>query len=214
MKEDWIVVRDFKASDEKDCTVEFTLSKKDWYDLEDHPEIRTQKIRCRLVCVELENGEKEYLCTSLTDSSVYLHEDFKELYHFWWNIEENYKLFKSRLEIENFSGKKALAVQQDFHAKVFMMNLCTLLAFPIEERVRKEYEEDKKTKHTRKINRTFALGSFNDVVVALLIRKNFQRTIEAFDQLVERTTEIIRPNRTFTRSHKQKRIYNMNYKGC
>lgn len=114
-------------------------------------------LRCRLISVELEGGETEILCTSLLDESVYLCEDFVELYHFRWAVEENYKLFKSRLEIENFSGKTAHAVKQDFYAKVFMMTLCAMLAFPIEERVKRESEEAKH-KHSRKINRTSTLG--------------------------------------------------------
>ncbi len=68
-------------------------------------------------------------------------EEIGELYHYRWNEEEGYKLFKSRLEIENFSGKTALAVKQDFFAKVFIMSLCATLAFPIEEKVKKEVNE-------------------------------------------------------------------------
>ena len=67
------MVREFKASGQKDCIVEFELPKRDRYYLEDYPEIRDQKLRCRLVSVDLENGEKEILCTSLTDSSIYLY---------------------------------------------------------------------------------------------------------------------------------------------
>ena len=42
-------------------------------------------------------------------------------------------------DVENFSGKTARAVKQDFHAKVFMMSLCAVLAFPIEEKIKKEF---------------------------------------------------------------------------
>src|SRR6202012_4285138 len=122
------------------------------------------KIKCRLLSVDLENGEKEILCTSLTDSTKYLHEDFKELYHFRWNIEESYKLFKCRLEIENFSGKTAIAVKQDFYAKVYMMSMCASLAFPIEEQVKREHEEEKR-QHPVKINRTGALASYRNIIV-------------------------------------------------
>jgi len=144
---------------------------------------------------------------------IHLYEDFKELYHYRWNIEESYKLFKSRLDIENFSGKTPLAVQQDFYAKVFKMSLCTLLAFPIEERVKKE-AQDEKIKHPRKINRTYALGLFKDIAVGLFLRKMVDQALSAFDDVVLRTTEIIRPNRTVPRNPRRKRPYYMNYKGC
>ncbi len=101
---------------EQERTVEFSLPKKDRHLLKDYPDTHQRK-SYRLVLVELENGEKEILCTSLTDNTRYLKEDLKELYYFRWNIEEGYKLFKCRLEVENFSGKTVIAVKQDFMSK-------------------------------------------------------------------------------------------------
>jgi len=56
----------------------------------------------------------------------------------------------------------AIAVKQDIYAKAMMMTLCAALAFPIEERVIKEYQADQEkglVKHPHKINRTFAYWS-------------------------------------------------------
>ena len=43
------------------------------------------------------------LATSLLDGAAYPTTIFKELYHQRWPVEENYKVMKSRIEIENFS---------------------------------------------------------------------------------------------------------------
>ena len=130
MKEDWwISVKEFMESGEKESIVTYTLPKKDRKILDNDPQ-RPAQITVRLVCVELETGEKEVLCTSLTDLEKYKQEDFAALYHYRWGIEEGYKLFKARIEVENFSGKTAKAVKQDFYAKIFMMSLCAVLAFP------------------------------------------------------------------------------------
>ena len=67
---------------------------------------------------------------------------FVNLYECRWKIEEGYKLLKARVELENFSGKTALAVKQDFFAKIFMMSLSAILAFPIEERIKKEIKKE------------------------------------------------------------------------
>jgi len=115
------------------------------------------EIKCRLVCIELENGEKEVLRTFLNDEEKYPYEEFCELYHFRWNVEEGYKLCKARAEVEGFPGKTALIVKQDFFAKVFIMSLSALLAFPIRERVINEYKS-KGSKHPQKINRTSAMS--------------------------------------------------------
>jgi hypothetical protein len=212
MKENWwLTAKNFSESGEKERIVEFELPKKDRKLLKDYPWIQGQKIKCRLLSVDLENGEKEILCTSLTDSSKYPHEDFKELYHFRWNIEEGYKLLKCRLEIENFSGKTAIAVKQDFYAKVYMMSMCASLAFPIEEQVKREHEQEKR-KHPAKINRTGALASCRSIIVSIFLKNNHQKALDAFDLIVAKTTEIIRPGRSLPRNHRPKKNYAMNYK--
>jgi hypothetical protein len=211
MKEDWwLDVKDFSESGEKEKLVVFKLPKKDHDLLDIYPQLN-KEITCRLICIDLDNGEKEILCTSLIDMEKYTYSNFSELYHFRWNIEESYKLFKSRVEIEYFSGKTSRAVKQDFYAKIFMMNLCAILAFPVEETVRKEFEQEKK-KHKQKINRTSALSMTSHITVALFIKKTITQAIQAFDAIVTKTLEIVRPNRKFERKKRQKRLYHMNYK--
>jgi hypothetical protein len=208
MKEDWwLSVKEFMESGEKERIVSYKLPQKDKGQLKDYPE----EIMCRLVCIELENGEKEVLCTSLTDIDKYLYKEFCELYHFRCGIEENYKLFKARAEVERFSGKTALAVKQDFFAKVFMMSLIAVLAFPIEERIKKEYKEAK-TKHPQKINRTSALSIVMSISVNLFLKKLVKKSIAAFDSIISQTREIIHFGRKNERKKCQKKLYYMNYK--
>lgn len=213
LKEDWwLKVKDFAASGEKERIVQFTLPKKDYKKLAEYPQLQKTAITCRLIRVELDNGEVEVLCTSLIDSQQYPHEEFGELYHLRWGEEEAYKLLKSRVEIENFSGKTANAVKQDFHAKVFLMTLCAAYAHPIEEKVREEYKADEKRKHDQQINRTNALATTQDILIAIFLRKQIKKAIEAFDKIVFNTREIVRPNRKFERKKRVKRPYSMNYK--
>jgi len=212
MKEDWwLSVKDFMESGEKERIVSFQLPKKDKEILKDYPAMIDKEIKCRLICIELENGEKEVLCTSLTDMEKYSYEDFCELYHFRWNIEESYKLFKARAELERFSGKTALAVKQDFFSKVFMMSLSAVLAFPIEEKVKKEYQEAG-TKHPQKINRTSALSMLMNISVGLFLKKMVQKAIAAFDSIVGQTREVVRPDRRNERKKHPKKLFYMNYK--
>lgn len=208
----WLKVKEFTESDEKERIVTFSLPKKDRDKLSDYPEMYGTGLQCRLIKVELENGEKEILCTSLLDSKKYLYHDFYQLYHYRWNEEEAYKLLKSRIELENFSGKTAKAVRQDFHAKVFLMTLCAAYAHPIEEKVIEEYKADEQRKHDQKINRTNALAATQDMLIGLFIRKQYQKAIKAFDDIVGKTREIIRPGRSEPRKTRPKKPYSMNYK--
>ena len=213
LKEDWwLKVKDFNQSNEKERIVTFSLPKKDRAKLKDYPHMQDTEITCRLVKVELANGEKEILCTSLTDCEKYPYSDFEQLYHYRWNEEEAYKLLKSRIEMENFSGKTAKAVKQDFHAKVFLMTLCAAYAHPIEEKVIAEFKADKDRKHGQKINRTNALAMTMDILVPTFIRQKYKEGLEAFDSLVWQTREIVRPGRSNPRNKKQKKPYSMNYK--
>jgi len=208
----WLKVKDFTESDERERIVTFILPKKDHKKLADFPEMQDVTITCRLIKIDLPDGEKEILCTSLIDSEKYTYEEFDQLYHYRWNEEEAYKLLKSRIELENFSGKTARAVRQDFHAKVFLMTLCAAYAHPIEDRVVEEYKADQNRKFDQKINRTNALSMTQDILIAVFLRKQFKKALNAFDKIVVETREIIRPGRSNPRKKRPKQLYSMNYK--
>jgi hypothetical protein len=212
IKEDWLQVKDFAQSKEQERIVSFFLPKRDAKKLADYPHMVKAAITCRLVKIELPNGEKEILCTSLVDQEKYLHEEFEELYHYRWNEEEAYKLLKNRVEIEQFSGKTARAVKQDFFAKIFLMTLCAAYAHPIEDKVRAEYQADQDRQHPQKINRTNALSMTRDIIIPILLRKQFAKALRAFDQIVRKTREIIRPGRSEPRNERKRKRYSMNYK--
>jgi hypothetical protein len=213
MKEDWwLTVKDFNESQESERLVEFSLPQKDSEKLAAYPHMINTTIKCRLVKIKLEDGSHEILCTSLVDSDKYPIEDIGQLYHYRWNEEEAYKLLKSRIEVENFSGKTARAVKQDFFAKVFLMTLCAAFAHPIEEKVTHEYQADQKRKHAQKINRTNAISMTQDILIAVIIKRQFDKALQAFDSIVAQTREIIRPGRVNPRHKRAKKPYAMNYK--
>lgn len=208
----WLKVKDFFESDESERIVSFKLPKKDFKKLDDYPEIRETEIKCRLVKVVLETGEVEILCTSLLDTQEFKQEEFKELYHLRWNHEEGYKLFKSRIEVERFSGKTLLAIKQDFYAKFFLLTLTAAYAHPIEQKVVEEFKADENRIHSQKINRTNSIAATQDIIIGVMLKNLIIKALKAFDNIVFRTREIIRPLRSNPRRHRQKKPYSMNYK--
>lgn len=84
-------------------------------------------ITVRFVTVRLSTGELEVLVTSLLDQECFPTADFKEIYNLRWGVETLYDVVKNRLSLENFSGKTAHAVLQDFHATLFITGLESLL---------------------------------------------------------------------------------------
>lgn len=175
------------------------------------PEIIYNEIICRIVIVDLPNGEKEVLITSLLDQQAYSYDSFVTLYQKRWNIEEGYKFYKSRLQLEAFSGKTSLAIKQDFYAKVFMMTTMAVMAFPIEEKLKREYEQSTR-KHPYKVNRTNAASLVKEYTKNIFVNKMIGAAILAFDKIIKATTEIVRPNRKNPRKKTPKRPPSMNYK--
>lgn len=80
----------------------------------------------RFVRVPLDVEEDEILVTTLVDQERFPVNCFKALHFKRWSVEEDYKKLKSRLQIEQFSGKKLRAVLQDIHASVIHKNLVAL----------------------------------------------------------------------------------------
>ena len=170
----------------------------------------TDPITVRLVRVELDTGEVEVLVTSLMDTVAYPVAVFKDLYHRRWPVEENYKVMKCRIEIENFSGKSVLAVYQDFHAKVFSMNLTAVLAHPAQKVVE---QESQGKKYAYQINVTNALSKMKDTIALLFQRTPIRPILKRLWQVIIQTVEPIRPGRSYPRKRRVKRKrFAMTYK--
>jgi len=208
----WNIAKDFVASGLQEKIINIKFQKKDRNKLEVFSDFLNKEITCRLVRVELSTGEVEVLCTSLTDVDKYPNSNFSELYQRRWGVEEAFKLLKSRIELEKFTGKTSRAVKQDFHAKILLMTLCAAFAHPIENKVIEEYRKDEKRKHSQKINRTNALRATVSILIPMFFRRLYKKSIEAFDDIVYHTREIIRPGRNNKRSKIPKKRYCMNYK--
>jgi hypothetical protein len=105
--------------------------------------------------------------------------------------------------LENFSGKSALSVYQDFHAKVFAKNLVWMMAFPVQDRL----DEDTSFKKYRyQINFTQALSKSKGVIALLFhdTARRIKRLIADLQYIFQRTVEPIRPGRKYPRNHKAK----------
>ena len=154
-------------------------------------------ITLRLVRVDLPN-DVEVIITNLMDSERYPAHLFKSLYHARWGVEENYKRLKQWVEIENFSGKSALSIKQDFYAKILAMNLTALLANHANETIQK------KTQHRRlkyQINFAQALSKMKHKIVLLILQSqpNATNSLKTVSTYLGQTIEAVRPGRSTPR---------------
>ena len=128
-----------------------------------------EPVTARLVRVILKNGDIEVLITSLLDEKRYLSTGFKQLYYKRWGVEEGYKREKSRIEIENFSGRSVLVVRQDFYAKILALNLASMTAWVAQEIA------DQRYRHRRlhyQVNFAHALSLMKNRLVRLILGTN------------------------------------------
>ena len=161
--------------------------------------LELRPLKLRLIRVELDNGESEILITSLLDTEKYPHQQFEELYHLRWPVEEDYKVMKQRMEIENFTGKSVLSIYQDFHAKVFSKNLTSALIHPTQSEIDRNTEN---SCYSYKVNFTQALSKVKDVIPLLFIRplKFVYGLISDIHTIFMQTIEPIRPGRKYPRN--------------
>lgn len=207
----WKEVRKMLAEGAVDKEVVFKLSSKDKKSLTTIDPSGDYQVKCRLVAIILEDGTQEILCTSVRDKEALPYECFADLYHCRWKIEEGYKLFKTRLQLEAFSGKTATAVKQDFFAKLFMMSLTAALAFPVEEKLLDE-QQNQNRQHPYKINKTNALSFTREIVQSIFIKKIIKPALKAMDKVLKATVELVRPKRKNPRNKTKKKPPSMNYK--
>ena len=158
-------------------------------------------------------GKPVVLITSVTDPQQYPYAIFSDLYHHRWPVEEDYKVIKCRIELENFSGKSALSVYQDFHAKVVMKNLVSLFALPVNDALASDITRTRQ--YDYQVNFTQALAKCKDLI-PLLFQRSKRKVRLIFDALfaiLKKTIEPIRPGRKYPRNHRvASRKYYLNFK--
>lgn len=158
----------------------------------------------RFVRVPLECGEDEVLITSLTNTDEFPTECFKALYFKRWGVEEDYKKLKSRLQIEQFSGKKLRAVLQDILATVLHKNWAALCVQAAQDEID---ARPSNCKHPKQVNFTQACRLLKSVWCS-----RFAWDWDALILQMLRYCNSRRSERSFTRLHKKKQPPAMAYK--
>ena len=163
---------------------------------------RTAKFR--VIKVEL-NNVVEVLITNLFSTSFTV-EDFKEIYHMRWGIEEKYNDLKNKLEIENFAGNSNIAILQEFYATMFLSNIASMMALDCTEEI-EEINKDKDLKYQYKANITQSIAMMRMRLIELLTIKSQKKRERILDNIYQQlliSVTPIRPNRSYKRTVRHK----------
>ena len=103
-------------------------------------ESQKKSYQVRVIKLELPTGETETLLTNLGRKS-FKKSEFMALYFKRWPIETKYNTLKNKLEIENFSGRMLISVQQDFYATMYISNLVAITKIMTNEGIKKQTKD-------------------------------------------------------------------------
>ena len=212
-------IEEFRTGKLKDSIINIELTKTRLYDIKrknNNPKIAEvlkdkavgNVIKLRAIKVKLKSGEIEILITSLLDKKAHKTKIFKDFYFKRWGIEEEYKAIKCLLQVENFTGITQIAINQDFFATLFMLNMHNIMINAVEEEKITDYNQKKKRKYQYKINRNFAIGSMKDEFIYLLLTDgNIEAFYEEMQDIITTNLTPIKPNRSFSRDGKCRHKY-------
>lgn len=155
----------------------------------------------RVVRFMLESGEEEILLTSLFDKQLTMM-DFKKLYFMRWGIEVKYNDLKNKIEIENFTGKTKIAIEQDFYATIYIANMVELARMENEE-ILKEKHKDKELKYDYKPNLNVIIGTLKDQFIIMVLEENRRKRNKMLRKIIKQVSKSsvpIRPDRQYPRN--------------
>ena len=118
-----------------------------------------------------------------------------------------------RVEIENFSGLSAQVVQQDFYAKIFVLNLAAILSWVAQAIADRLYQNRRRA---YRVNFANALSKMKDNVVRLFVSNSPLQLLTALVLAMAASVEAVRPNRSYPRKIKPAKLHGFhpNYKRC
>ena len=167
----------------------------------------------RVLNLTLESGEKEILVTNLSEEDL-KYDEAAALYFKRWSIETKFRSLKSKLELENMSGRRPITVYQDFWAKMDMANTLAALEFTTNEVIEgNTSEHDSKYKKTT--NESRLISKLSKRYLDIMCEPDAERRKELLDILVKdiaKRPEDVKPGRKCARKIPRNRKFCDRYK--
>lgn len=154
----------------------------------------------RVVAVMLPTGEMETLLTNL-DANAFATEEFLALYALRWGVETVIHRIKNRLQLEKFSGKTPVSIEQEFYAVMLLFNLATMLAVETTEELERKHA-GKNLKHRYVANYNLLIASLKDELPRLVLENSERERNKIYAKLKRRALIKpcpVQPGRSFPR---------------
>ena len=197
------IVDEFIASKDVDKLVIIESSKECQQNiLKRHPEVEFIPLSLRLIKYVV-SGTTYIIGTTLTDTEQYKTEEFSDIYHSRWGIEELYKISKVLIDIEDFHGITERGVKQELFAHFALITFAKIFANQSDDilMLNNSCGHNEKTK----ANLKNCLITIARNLEALFLQqiKQVKETITTIINLVSSCRQKERTNRSYARvSHK------------
>lgn len=172
---------------------------------EEKEKLREKKyIETRIIKTKISNGTEEHLSTNLSKEELN-EKEAKELYFTRWNIEKSFDIIKNKINIENFSAKTVIGIEQEFYAQMLVYNMLEDLKRDAGERI----EKNQRRKYEYKINMNILAGIFKKKYIDILLMKDEEEKEKKYLEMIETMSKYlipIKPGRSFER----KKMHSMN----
>jgi hypothetical protein len=122
-------VKSFLASGEADSIVSVYPPKGNRKVLQmDHPDLDIVPLQVRLIRYEIKGFDYCLATTLVEQENQYPIQDFIDIYHSRWGVEELYKVSKVILQVEDFHAKTERGVRQEVYAHFLLITMNRLFA--------------------------------------------------------------------------------------
>ena len=173
-EQSFCVIQDFFASEQTDTLVTITPSADLKRDIrKERPDLETPSLPLRLLKYTY-NGTTFCLGTTLFDPRYTL-QDFKNVYHARWGIEELYKVSKQSLQIEEFHAKTDRGVKQELYAHFTLITLSRIFSNHADQQ-RSDPPIELRRRHKNRSPKNGTLGRF---------QTNFQNCLRVVSRSIE-----------------------------
>ena len=192
------VIQDFFGSDQTDVIVTIDPSGSTRKDMQkEHPDLEIVPIAIRLLKYRV--GTSTFVLGTTLLESRYALEDFKNVYHERWGIEELYKVSKRVFNVEDFHAKTERGVKQELFAHFVLITMNRIFANHADDSLNRS-QQTSATSQPLKTNFKSCVRVFTRHIEALLLLHQNVKTVvqEAFRHIVGRYQKF-RPRRSFPR---------------
>jgi Transposase DDE domain len=200
------VIDEFAASQDIDRLVVIKPSKDRQREIrKKHPEVTFIPLSLRLIKYVV--SDITYIIgTTLTDTQQYKTEEFSDVYHARWGIEELYKISKVLIDVEDFHGLTERGVKQELFAHFVLITFARIFANQTNDILM--LNKTPKTLEKTKANLKNCLITVARNLEALFLEQvqRVKETISTIINLVATCRQKERANRSYVRrSHKPRK---------